>query len=59
MAKKNKQDKQACVHGLVRRGYSQSRAQEICSKGMVKTMASDVKKVAKKAVAKVSSKLKK
>ena len=48
-----KKDKKSCVSGLVKRGYSQSRAKEICNKGMIKTMASDVKKVAKKAVGKL------
>jgi hypothetical protein len=48
-----------CVSRLKSRGYSLSRAQELCGKGLVRTMASDVKKVAKKVVGKVSNKIKK
>jgi len=58
-AGKKQLKQESCVAGLKGRGYSAARAQEICSKGMVKTMASDVKKVAKKVVGKVASKLKK
>ena len=50
---------ESCVANLKGRGYSLSRAQEICGKGLARTMVSDVKKVAKKAIGKVSSKLKK
>jgi len=50
---------ESCVSNLKGRGYSLARAQEICGKGMARTMASDVKKVAKKVVGKVSSKLRK
>ena len=50
---------ESCVSRLKKGGYSLSRAQELCGKGLVRTMASDVKKVAKKVVGKVSNKLKK
>ena len=46
-------DDKTCISNLTGRGYGLARAQEICKKGMIKTMASDVKKVAKKAVSKL------
>ena len=42
-----------CVSRLKTRGYSLSRAQEMCGKGLVGTMVSDVKKVGKKVIKKV------
>ena len=44
---------ESCVSNLKARGYSLTRAQEICGKGRVRTMASDVKKVAKKVISKI------
>ena len=46
-------DDRKCISNLRARGYGLARAKEICTKGLIKTIASDAKKVAKKAVGKL------
>ena len=48
-----------CVSNLKGRGYSLSRAQEICGKGTIRTLASDIKKAGKAVVGKVKKVIKK
>ena len=48
--------KENCVSNLIRRGYTESRAKELCDKGLLKTMASDVKKGVKKVASKIKKK---
>ena len=50
---------ESCVANLKGRGYSLSRAQEICGKGTIRTLVSDVKKAGKAVAGKVKKVIKK
>jgi hypothetical protein len=50
---------ESCVRNLTSRGYGPERAQEICSKGVIRTMGSDIKKAGKAVVGKVKKVIKK